>query len=53
MEWPQITLIALLTAEFCIVASKHGTPRPDFNAWLRGADTLFLVWLLHKGGFWS
>lgn len=53
MEWPQITLIALMAAEFGIVVVKHGEPRDNFNLWISGLGASIVIWLLYKGGFWS
>lgn len=53
MEWPQILMMLLLSANLGIYLAKHGQERDDFSfpagAFSLGLTTALLWW----GGFWG
>lgn len=53
MGWPQITILVLVFLEFVGALSKHGEPRPPYNAGLTLLGSGILLVVLWWGGFFA
>jgi len=53
MKTPQFLLLMLLFLDLGFVISKHGNPRPSYNARIDVVKVLVLILLLWWGGFFG
>ncbi len=53
MNWPQITMIVLLTLGVGIALAKNGEDRPPYSAWAAIIGATIQAAVLYAGGFFA
>jgi len=54
MEWPQVTMIALATADWFMTLKDHGKPKQgNENIFISSVSTAISFYILWCGGFFG